>query len=124
MFASGGVALGNVITSANGSLQFANTFQVVQGAIVAAPIDVGTGPTQVYIALYGTGIRNHVNPVTAVFATQTPQTVTASGVAATTSVGEDQVNILLPQSLRGAGLVTVTLNVDGQTAHPVEILIQ
>jgi hypothetical protein len=124
VFASGGVALGNVITSVGGNLQYSDTFQVVSGAIVPAPIDVGTGSTQVYIALYGTGIRNHVNPVTAVFSTPTPRTVTAASAGAATSVGEDQINILLPQSLKGAGLVNVTLNVDGQSANPVQVLIQ
>jgi uncharacterized protein (TIGR03437 family) len=41
-----------------------------------------------------------------------------------TFVGEDQINIQLPASLAGAGLVNVTLNVDGQTSNPVQIQIK
>ena len=39
-------------------------------------------------------------------------------------LGEDQINIQLPASLAGAGLVNVTLNVDGQTSNPVQIQIK
>jgi uncharacterized protein (TIGR03437 family) len=39
-------------------------------------------------------------------------------------VDEDQINVLVPQSLRGAGRVNLVLTVDGQTANPVAIQIQ
>jgi len=37
------------------------------------------------------------------------------------SVGEDQVNILLPKTFAGAGNVNVALTVDGQAANVVSI---
>jgi len=81
-------------------------------------VDVTAG--EVYLLLYGTGIR-HAQSVTANVGTQTGLHV---AYAATTFVGEDQVNILLPSSLAGAGVIQITLTADGQTSNPVEIQIQ
>jgi len=36
-------------------------------------------------------------------------------------VGLDQVNVLLPKSLRGSGNVTAMLTVDGQSANAVSL---
>jgi uncharacterized protein (TIGR03437 family) len=38
--------------------------------------------------------------------------------------GLDQVNIPLQLSLRGAGLVNVVVNVDGQSSNVTQVLIQ
>jgi uncharacterized protein (TIGR03437 family) len=38
-------------------------------------------------------------------------------------VGEDQINVLLPQSLKGAGLINLTLVADGQTTNTVQLQI-
>jgi hypothetical protein len=37
-------------------------------------------------------------------------------------LGEDQINIQLPASLRGAGAIGISLVVDGQASNSVEIL--
>jgi uncharacterized protein (TIGR03437 family) len=37
------------------------------------------------------------------------------------SVGEDQVNIILPKTFRGTGAANVALTVDGQAANVVAI---
>jgi len=39
-------------------------------------------------------------------------------------VDEDQINVLVPQSLKGAGMVNVVLTVDGVPTNPVTILVQ
>jgi uncharacterized protein (TIGR03437 family) len=90
------------------------------GAVQPTPIDVTAG--QVFLILFGTGIRNHANAVTATIGSTTLPTIYAG--AQGTFVGEDQINIQLPASLAGAGLVNVTLNVDGQTSNPVQIQIK
>ena len=41
-----------------------------------------------------------------------------------TFAGQDQINIELPRTLRGAGVVDVVLSVDGQTTNTVKIHIQ
>ncbi len=86
------------------------------------PIDLGFNDQQVFLILYGTGIRNHAGPVTATVGT-TKLAVAYAGTQGTFA-GEDQINILLPQTLRGAGIVDVTLTVDGQTTNAVKIHIQ
>jgi uncharacterized protein (TIGR03437 family) len=40
-----------------------------------------------------------------------------------TYVGLDQVNLILPRSLRGQGTVSIALTVDGQTANPLNIVM-
>jgi uncharacterized protein (TIGR03437 family) len=122
IFAVNGVAAGNVETFQNGKLTAAAlAFQVTaNGEIAPLPIDVSSG--QVYLLLYGTGIR-HASSVTVNFGAQTGLPVAYAG-AQGGYLGEDQINILLPQSLHGAGVIKVTLTADGQTSNAVQIQIK
>ena len=89
---------------------------------VLTPMDVSTSP--VYLALYGTGIRNR----------NAPENVrcTIGGVDATVLFSGpqgdfpalDQVNVRVPSSLRGRGGVPVVVTVDEQSSNPVTINIQ
>ena len=72
--------------------------------------------------LYGTGIHNHANPVVATVGTA--QVTAAYAGAQGYYVGEDQINIQLPASLAGSGVISVSLAVDGQTSNSVKIQIQ
>jgi uncharacterized protein (TIGR03437 family) len=38
--------------------------------------------------------------------------------------GDDQVNVLLPRALAGAGVVRIELTVDGRPANAVTLIIQ
>jgi uncharacterized protein (TIGR03437 family) len=122
VYNAGGLAVGNFDTvSASGNQTFTNLVNAgASGAPQTTPIDVTAG--QVFLTLFGTGIRNHANAVTAIIGTTTVPVAYAG--AQGKFVGEDQINIQLPASLAGAGLVNVTLNVDGQTANPVQIQIK
>ncbi len=93
-----------------------------QGQFAAIPISVGTGAQVVYLILYGTGIRNHRSPVTVTIGS-TVITAAFAGPQGT-FVGEDQINVLLPQTLKGAGPLKVTLTADGLTTNSVLILLQ
>lgn len=84
------------------------------------PINVSGG--NVYLLLFGTGIRNHANPVTATIGSATLPAAYAG--AQGSFAGEDQINIALPASLAGAGVVSVALTVDGQTSNSVQIQIK
>lgn len=95
------------------------------GEAVAVPIDLGAGTDQVYLNLYGTGIRGR-SSLSAVSAT-------VSGVAVPVlyagpqgdSIGLDQVNIgPLPASLAGRGEVQIVLTVDGKQANIVTVAIR
>jgi uncharacterized protein (TIGR03437 family) len=123
VFNSNGLAVGSTLTVNNGVQTPGNLVQPnASGALQPVPINVGTGSEQVFLILYGTGIRNHAQPVTAMIGT-TAATVAFSG-AQGTFVDEDQINVLVPQSLKGAGMVNVVLTVDGVPTNPVTILVQ
>ncbi len=94
------------------------------GAFTPAPINLSAASDQVYLMLYGTGIRRHsLNPVIATLGgIRVP--VTFAG-AQTQFPGLDQVNIgPLPQSLVGKGAVNLILTVDGIPANTVNLNIQ
>ena len=97
-------------------------YQLNSTGVVPLPINLGPPSEQVYLELYGTGIR-HAQDVTAtVGGVSVP--VLYSG-AAPGFAGEDQVNIgPLPQSLAGEGSVNILLTADGLAANTVNVTIQ
>jgi len=76
---------------------------------------------QVFLVLYGTGIR-HRSSDASVFATVNGVRLPAQSAAQGTWPGLDQVNLQLPH-MAGAGTVAVTLTVDGQAANTVTVSI-
>jgi uncharacterized protein (TIGR03437 family) len=94
------------------------------GQIVPAPIDLGGVGEQVYLLLFGTGIRGRTN--------LSGVTARVGGVNAPVSYagaqgqfpGLDQVNALLPRSLAGSGNVEALLTAEGVAANPVRITIR
>jgi uncharacterized protein (TIGR03437 family) len=120
---SAGLAAANAVRVAPGNVQSAvATFTEQNGSYVAVPIDVNPADGQVYLILYGTGIRGAGNNVT----------VTVGGINAPVSYsgpqGEypalDQVNVLLPSQLAGSGAVNIVLNAQGAVANTVNVAIQ
>lgn len=99
-------------------------FDPLQNKLVAAPIDLGPDSDQVFLILYGTGIRHHSG--------LTNVKATVGGVDAPVEyagqqggfVGLDQVNIRLPRSLAGRGVVDIALTVDGKTANTVKVSLR
>jgi uncharacterized protein (TIGR03437 family) len=123
LFNASGLALGQVFTYANSATPaITSTVEFNGQAFEPMPINVGTGSTSAYLILYGTGIRNHESVVTATIGTATVPVAFAG--AQGVYVGEDQINIQLPQLLKGAGSVNVTLNVDGKLTNAVKITVQ
>lgn len=117
-----GVAAASVLRiKANGQQQFekAVQFDVAQNRYVALPIDLSIPGDQVFLLLFGTGLRhrNSLGSVTATIA-GTPVEVLYAG-AQGDFVGLDQVNLRLPQSLAGRGEVNVVLIVDGRAGNAV-----
>jgi uncharacterized protein (TIGR03437 family) len=90
--------------------------------IIPLPLDLGSATEQIYLELYGTGIRNAKNVTVTVGGLSVP--VLFAG-AALGYAGGDQVNIgPLPRSLAGQGSVAITLTADGQTANTVNSTIK
>ncbi len=89
--------------------------------IVARPIKIGDGDEKTYLVLYATGVRKR-NATAAVTAQIGDVTVPVEYAGTQGQfVGLDQINILLPPSLRGKGLVNVTVTIDGKATNPVQI---
>jgi uncharacterized protein (TIGR03437 family) len=98
------------------------TYDPASKQYVAVPIDLGAATDQVYLSLYGTGIRG-VGSLSAV-------TVTIGGVpvpvlAATAQSqfqGLDQVNVgPLPRTLAGKSNSSIVLQAEGRTANAVTV---
>lgn len=89
----------------------------------ARAVTVGTATQPNYLILYGTGMRRR-SSLSAV-------RVTIGGVALSVDylgahsrlVGVDQVNVKLPQALRGRGMVDVVVTVDGRVSNVAKINI-
>src|SRR5260370_3044987 len=94
------------------------------GSCVAQPIDLGAPGDQVFLSLYGTGLRNRTgleNVSCSIGGVGAP--VLYAG-AQTAFDGLDQVDVQIPVSLRGRGEVDVVLSVDGQRSNTVKVSIQ
>lgn len=113
--------------NADGSQTVENIYTLnASGGIVPAPIDLSPANSQVYLVLYGTGLRGHS-------AASNSVTITAGGIslpapayagAQPQYAGLDQIDVLLPQSLAGKGDVVIQVTVDGQAANPGHVTIQ
>ncbi len=89
------------------------------------PVPIGLGVDRpVYLSLYGTGIRgaSSLSNVTVTIGTTKIQPTYAGPEELIP--GLDQVNVPLGLSLRGSGLVNVSVTVDGVTSNAVQIDIQ
>lgn len=100
-------------------------FEQSTSTFVPAPIDLGPEADQVFLLLFGTGIRGF-SSASAVQVTVGGQTVPVPFTGPQGQfVGLDQLNVgPLPRSLTGRGEVNVALTVDGKTANTVTVAIQ
>jgi len=100
---------------ANGATQAPPVFACVGAPAVCTPdpISLGLASTNVYLALFGTGIRGR-SGLAGVSVTLGSDALQVSYAGAQTSYpGLDQINVLLDRSLIGQGLLTLQLTVDG-----------
>lgn len=98
-------------------------FNCAGGACQPVPISLDS-QSNVYLALYGTGLRGEAklaNITCTVGGVSVP--VLYAGPQAQYT-GFDQVNLQLPLSLRGAGIVNVVVTVDDQPSNAVQIAIE
>ena len=90
--------------------------------LAPVPVDLNPGE-QVFLLLFGTGIRGFQQAVTATVGGESVPVLGA--VAQGQFAGLDQVNIgPLPESLRGRGELPIVLRVDGQSANTVTVVVR
>jgi uncharacterized protein (TIGR03437 family) len=117
-----GLAAAYAIVVGPGNTQtVAAIFAVDDGVIVYVPIALSQlSAGQVYLILYGTGIRGANNVTVAINGIDAP--VLYSGPQS--QYGDlDQVNVLLPQQLAGSGLANIVLTAAGTASNTVNVLI-
>lgn len=101
-----------------------NRLDSAQSKFIPVPIDVSVSGDQMFLVLFGTGMRfrTALSNVTATIG-GTPVSVLYAGPQGT-FVGLDQLNLQLPASLAGRGEVDLMLTVDGKQANTVRVNIK
>jgi uncharacterized protein (TIGR03437 family) len=96
------------------------------GSQVVANVDSGIvlGDQPTYLVLYGTGIRNRSDLINVTCRINEQSLPVAYAGAQSEFPGLDQLDVLLPQSLVGAGTAKVSLTVDGVTSNTVTLLFR
>ena len=91
---------------------------------VAIPVDVSNPNEQVFLAIFGTGIRSRSSlaNVSAMVGNSNVEVLYAGDQGF--YAGVDQVNIRLPRSLGGSGEIPIAINVDGIAANPIKINVK
>jgi uncharacterized protein (TIGR03437 family) len=82
---------------------------------------MGSSEDQLILNLYGTGIRGGQTTKATIGGVPAEVIVVS---AQPTNPGLDQVNVRVPRSLAGAGLVEVALEVDGKASNTVVIALR
>jgi uncharacterized protein (TIGR03437 family) len=118
-----GLAAAYALQILNGNQTYENVYQAgASNTVIPLPINLGLAGEQLYLLLYGTGLRKATNFSATVGGTSVP--VISAG-AQGEFLGEDQVNVgPLPLSLVGRGNVSIVLTADGITANVVNVSIQ
>jgi uncharacterized protein (TIGR03437 family) len=99
-------------------------YNPARNEVLPVAIDLGPEGEQVYLILYGTGLRyrTHISKVTAKVGSQAA-TVPYCGPQPQFT-GLDQVNLLIPRALKGAGDVDVALTIDGKAVNVLRVKIK
>jgi uncharacterized protein (TIGR03437 family) len=99
-------------------------FQCAGSGCTATPIDIGGAGDQVFLTLFGTGLRKNsglANVRATIGGVDAP---VAFAGAQGEFAGLDQMNLEIPVSLRGRGDVPIILTVDGVTTNSVNINVR
>lgn len=112
--------------NADGTQRFESVadFDPTQHKFVPKPIDLGAETDQVFLILFGTGLRNRsgLGAVNVNFS-DVNAPVSFAG-AQGDFVGLDQINVALPRILKGRGEVAINLTADAQVANTVTVAIK
>jgi len=100
------------------------SYDAAQQRFTAVPPDLSDPREQVFLILFGTGIRYLNDPAAVRVKVGGEDAEVAYAGAQGSLFGLDQVNVRLPRSLAGRGEVSIVLAVDGKTANTVRVSIR
>jgi uncharacterized protein (TIGR03437 family) len=106
---------------ANGAQSYEQIAQFNGTRFMPMPIDLGPAGEQVFLVLYGTGLRFRFSAIATLGGMEA--NVLYAG-AATGFVGLDQVNLAVPRALIGRGDMDLVLRVNSAPANPVRINVR
>jgi uncharacterized protein (TIGR03437 family) len=111
---------------ANGSRSFEPIarFDAAQNRWGSVPIDLGPATDEVYLVLFGTGLRFRSSPTAAILRVGGVDAPVLFAGAQGDLAGLDQVNARLPRELGGRGEVDVVLTVESKTANMVSVNVK
>jgi uncharacterized protein (TIGR03437 family) len=94
------------------------------GKLIGVPVDLSVEGDQVFLLLFGTGIRNNSGVVNVSAKAGSMLVEVQYAGAQGDFVGLDQINLRLPRVLAGLGTAELLLTVDGRAANPLKIIIK
>jgi uncharacterized protein (TIGR03437 family) len=97
------------------------TWDAAQNKIVPVPIDMGEAGEELYLVLYGTGIRSRIDLISVRATVNGEDTEVLYADTQGYFVGVDQINLKLNRKLAGKGDVDVKLLVEGKVVNTVRI---
>ncbi|MEK7832373.1 MAG: putative Ig domain-containing protein, partial [Acidobacteriota bacterium] len=105
------------------SYEAVTRFDAAQNRFVAVPIEFGGSSEQLFLLLYGTGLRHPggraIKITVGGMEAPTPFAGAVDGFA-----GLDQINLNLPRSLAGRGEVEIGLTIGDRVANAVKIVVR
>jgi uncharacterized protein (TIGR03437 family) len=99
-------------------------FDSAQNKFVPVPIDLGPASEQVFLVLYGTGIRHRSSLSTVTVNLGGSDAQVGYAGSQDDFIGLDQINVRIPRELAGRGDVFVSLRADGVEANSVLVNIK
>ena len=123
-----GVVAGYVqVVPASGATTYVPVYKCPGGGAPCTtnPIDVRNPSDQFYLTMFGTGFRGRssLQGVSVMIGNQTVPGILFAGSQGQYE-GFDQVDVQIPNSLAGAGVVNIVATVDGTTTNTVQIQLQ
>lgn len=111
---------------ANGAQSFETIarFDTATQRFVSTPIDLGPTGEQVFLLLFGTGLRGRSSLAATTAIIGGAKAEVSYAGAQGDLVGLDQVNMAVPRNLAGRGELDLVLTVDGRAANTVRVNIK
>jgi uncharacterized protein (TIGR03437 family) len=118
-----GLVAAYALRVSHGNQTYENVYDVdSSNAVTARPVNLGPAGDQVYLLLFGTGLRGATDPAVTIGGVSVP--VLYAGAQGQFD-GEDQVNVgPLPRSLADHGNVALIFTAGGKTGNTVNVTIQ